>query len=607
MVGQEQITISDWLIVSLGDSVASGEGAPELPNPRYAGWQDTRCHRSAFAGPAVAAHDIAKRYPRISVTFVSLACSGATIAKGLLGPYRGIAERRGLPKLEPQVEQLNEIAEIREPDTVLISIGANDVGFSKVVKWCALVPHIKSCFGWLRRRKLTSRLEELPAKYAELAHSLHVPPARVYLTEYFDPTGDASGATCKGILKPPLPGTGLVGLKQIDLDEARKRILTPLNERIAAAVRLHGWNEITGIAHAFRNHGYCAEDGQSWITTLRESFDQQGGLGLPTARFAGALHPNKEGQHQIATLIEGALVGSACAAKPGGRLPVAYTATITPPTAIPTCLSPLPVYLPLPPIAMAPATAAAISLPAWILIGLGAGALLLALVFVAWRILPATTPRLRIRAATRRARLRRAMGAKSWSTQSLVVVCLGVALVVFFAGATAAVAAGQVPPTALWAAGGAVSGALIGLLVPAPGSKKALEEAATAAKSLATEATGEAATHAERAAGAEGAVAAAHKVKAKAAEAVAQQATADARAHTAAAASTPDTGTATATLAGVFFLLLALSLILAGGLIAPAKPFQAPLLSFTTAIVALTSATGSALIGILAPSPGKGS
>lgn len=50
-----------------------------------------------------------------------------------------------------------------------------------------------------------------------------------------------------------------------------------------------------------------------------------------------------------------------------------------------------------------------------------------------------------------------------------VVLAIGSALVVLFAGAGATLAAGQQVPTALWAAASALSGALVGMLVP-PGT-----------------------------------------------------------------------------------------------------------------------------------------
>jgi hypothetical protein len=205
-------------------------------------------------------------------------------------------------------------------------------------------------------------------------------------------------------------------------------------------------------------------------------------------------------------------------------------------------------------------------------------------------------------------RLETLMGAKRWSTTDLVVVCLGVALAVFFAGVTAAVAAGQTPPTPMWAAGSAVAGALIGLLVPSPGSKAAhmdaAKEAAAAAKDAeATEATARKAT----AAAAEAAEADAHRAMADAAEATAQTANAEAAAHRAVAASLPETKGAAFLLLAFFVLSLGLGIALAAGAIVPPQPFIESLKSVTTAVVALASASGSALIGLLAPSSGKGS
>lgn len=59
------------------------------------------------------------------------------------------------------------------------------------------------------------------------------------------------------------------------------------------------------------------------------------------------------------------------------------------------------------------------------------------------------------------------------STYPLVVVSVGSALVVLFAGACTILAVGHGVPTELWAAASALSGALVGILVPAPGSHAA--------------------------------------------------------------------------------------------------------------------------------------
>lgn len=59
------------------------------------------------------------------------------------------------------------------------------------------------------------------------------------------------------------------------------------------------------------------------------------------------------------------------------------------------------------------------------------------------------------------------------STTNLVVLVLGIALVVFFAGVSAVLTVTGSAPAELWAAGAAISGALVGVLVPPPGRETA--------------------------------------------------------------------------------------------------------------------------------------
>jgi hypothetical protein len=183
---------------------------------------------------------------------------------------------------------------------------------------------------------------------------------------------------------------------------------------------------------------------------------------------------------------------------------------------------------------------------------------------------------------------------------------LGAALAVFFAGITAAIAAGHTPPTAAWAAGSAVSGALIGLLVPAPRTKKGHVAAAEAAEAVEQKANTEAAAHKAEAEAAEGEAAAEHKAKADVAQTAAAHAAGEVIANRAAAAGIAGTVVASVLLFVVFILLLALAVILATGTIEPPQAFVDSQKSITTAVIALASASGSTLIGILAPSSSKG-
>ena len=162
----QRVVVQDWLIVALGDSYASGEGAPDDEGPVDGPtWKDARCDRSANAGAAVAARELEEADPKTSVTFVHLACSGATIMSGLLGPYEGTHPPAALtpsPKvpfpcvtgkndkgkwielkthpscLPPQIDRAQELIQDRELDALHLSIGGNDAHFASIVKACML-------------------------------------------------------------------------------------------------------------------------------------------------------------------------------------------------------------------------------------------------------------------------------------------------------------------------------------------------------------------------------------------------------------------------------------------------------------------------------------
>ena len=125
-------------IVSIGDSVASGEGNPARQGPD---WEERRCHRSAAAGQSLAGRQAASENP--GLVFHSFACSGATIDRGLLGPYRGIEPALFQEPAPPQVERVAAVKAVTEGGiaALLVSVGANDIGFVKIVKFCVTVPN----------------------------------------------------------------------------------------------------------------------------------------------------------------------------------------------------------------------------------------------------------------------------------------------------------------------------------------------------------------------------------------------------------------------------------------------------------------------------------
>ncbi len=303
VVGQQQkaVIVQDWLIVSIGDSVASGEGNPDAPGPI---WEDRQCHRTSAAGPAQAAMKIERADPKTSVTFIHLACSGASINEGLLRRYVG--QEPGRPLL-PQVQAMDLLVGNREVDAVLISIGANDVEFSNIVKNCFLrtdcndasKPNSMAAF-------FDSKLPTLPAAYDALGLKLRsglrhpLKPGRTYITEYFDPTRDESGAFCDNKILEEAFDFPRLGITATEGQWASTEMLVRLNQTVAAAASRNDWHFVNGIYDAFRTHGYCAIDSQRWIVQATESLRNQ-------HNKDGTIHPNRPGHVEYGARLTAAL------------------------------------------------------------------------------------------------------------------------------------------------------------------------------------------------------------------------------------------------------------------------------------------------------------
>jgi hypothetical protein len=327
--GVEDVVVQDWLIFGLGDSNGSGEGAPDIPSPPLPArtppvWQSVQCDRSAYSYQAQTARAIENRDPRTSVTFVHLACSGASIEKGMLGPYGGINADAGRA-LGAQVFQMERLAGKREIDAVVISIGVNDLKFGAMVEHCILYPQ---CFdrGYPKLSSAESldewmkaRFEQLPGLFDQLAGALKrvgVPAQRVYVTQYFDSTRGASGDFCNPLIKIDTRALAALAAASIsspflaalvaaaaatslEFSQAEARwahdsVLQRLNRQVRSAASKHGWGLVSGAQEAFRTHGYCSGDG-SWVVGMFESFERQ-------HDHNGTLHANPLGNAQTAKL-----------------------------------------------------------------------------------------------------------------------------------------------------------------------------------------------------------------------------------------------------------------------------------------------------------------
>lgn len=187
-----EIQVRDLLIAGMGDSVAAGEGNPDRPialadegfcfrrflgaargeyfrpsrlgykgdkacddsttgsptsagewNSHAARWMSAACHRSLYGYQLRTALALATENKRIAVTFLPLACTGATIENGLFGsqgasdcPATGPCAGTVPPQFDQLQELLNKARRdmpSRRLDLVLLTVGANDIKFSGLV------------------------------------------------------------------------------------------------------------------------------------------------------------------------------------------------------------------------------------------------------------------------------------------------------------------------------------------------------------------------------------------------------------------------------------------------------------------------------------------
>jgi len=187
------IVVQDFLIAGMGDSIAAGEGNPDRPialddggfcfrrflagstseyfrpgrigfkgsracDPALASgsgnassdwarlnarWWSATCHRSLYGYQVRAALALAIENPHIAVTFLPLACSGSTIDNGFFSSLRArecppvgsctTSSVAQMTRLKEALELARKTDKNRKLDAILLTIGANDIGFSSLV------------------------------------------------------------------------------------------------------------------------------------------------------------------------------------------------------------------------------------------------------------------------------------------------------------------------------------------------------------------------------------------------------------------------------------------------------------------------------------------
>lgn len=222
VLGTAEITVQNRILLSIGDSYASGEGLPDSPGipkgfspsldwwqvvyppllvwefskeaaewgerqallraPQIAAgldvkipmeiqpqWQERFAHRSLRSSHARAARILERSEKGRLTTFVSFARSGATIDEGLLGP-RSMSEDGWIGGIG-QLDEMRRTMRGRSASALFVSIGGNDVGFSPSIETLT-----KGVLGNATNSKIVEdaldRIQQLPKTFGRFASEL---------------------------------------------------------------------------------------------------------------------------------------------------------------------------------------------------------------------------------------------------------------------------------------------------------------------------------------------------------------------------------------------------------------------------------------------------
>lgn len=374
------IAVRDVLIAGMGDSIAAGEGNPdravllsdegfcfrrfiigapsEFWRPGRAGftgnrscveesgtdastkdwarqsarWESAACHRSLYSYQLRTALALAIEAPHVAVTFIPLACSGATIANGFLGS-QGISEcpRPGTNSSCPgsvraQISQLTELLAkargqnaTRHLDLVLLTIGANDIQFSNLVGNVIIdATTERTLFG--RGGHITSVADSqtilsrnLPGDFVKLRAALKPLVGgnlqRVVFVTYGNPALAAPGRPCPGgrdgFDVHPAFGADATRLREVadyvsrSFLPAIKALATCQGGTICRDPRSERMTFVESHQPAFANHGFCARAdddpefdrqcfspaGKSFDTNPATSATEPLACGLPASEY----------------------------------------------------------------------------------------------------------------------------------------------------------------------------------------------------------------------------------------------------------------------------------------------------------------------------------
>lgn len=367
--GSARIDVQDLLIVAIGDGQASGEGNPEIDRvytvqgdpdmtperfdsidlrrlsfgefPQAAqiltSWnavwarggdagatlQNRLAHRSVISGPALYARNLELNDPHTSVTFISVAQSGATLPSMIetTNNSRNLSVEDGTTPLSVQLTHLKALIGNRPINQALLSTGADDAGIFALLGTFLVDTDLADLLETRGRERgvssatvdaiadqvlaeIRSRPEDnavltnpgrtgildrfdaatssLPGWLSQLADALRdsFVVGHVAILEQPDPTRNRVMGTdgrltawWGPLFDDVLPGKSVSATEAL---VASRLLIAPLNRILKESATMHGWSWVSGINDVFAGHGYAVADHDRWIRTGRGSLLKQG-------------------------------------------------------------------------------------------------------------------------------------------------------------------------------------------------------------------------------------------------------------------------------------------------------------------------------------------
>lgn len=282
-------------------------------------WTDQGCHRSLYSHQLRAALQLGLEDEHRAVTYVGVACSGSEVTFGLFLSYAGNewvpnptdmsqisaiasaqcdeheAPKQDLPEayhMDGTIPELKgglvlrkcDPINARKIDLMLVSVGGNDVGFSRLLANSVLSDEstLRKLGGWFGQvhslDDASIGLEALILRYKSLNRAihylLHVPweqSDRVLLTAYpgLALQGDGTSICPDG-------RAGMDVLPDFTLSESKARVGTwiadKLNHAMSEAAKHYQWTFVDGHRRDFMGRGLCAGttyDGANLTDDLR--------------------------------------------------------------------------------------------------------------------------------------------------------------------------------------------------------------------------------------------------------------------------------------------------------------------------------------------------